>query len=71
MGCRLMIQRQWDKLSEGDLIRHTTSSRIYTVMANHQRGGVVLADVALASNPCEWDLVAEAYYQTADQQEDE
>jgi hypothetical protein len=62
-----MTEEEFAKLSEGDLVRHVNSSEAYTVMGNYMRFGVVLVRTALAHNPREWDLVAQARYTMQDE----
>lgn len=57
-----MRREEWEKLSEGDIIRHKESSSGFTVGANYQRFGVLLVRTLLAHAPDEWDLVATARY---------
>ena len=57
-----MNAEEWDKLSDGDLIRHRHNHESFTVGGNYGLSGVVASRVVLLHNPEEWNLVAEARY---------
>jgi hypothetical protein len=57
-----MNRREFDNLSEGDIIRHVNDGQGWLVHANYRSGGVLIVRSLVAHNPDEWNLVGKARY---------
>ncbi len=57
-----MDGKDWDALSDGDVVRHKLGGKGYTVGGNYGGHGRIIVRTQLVHNPDEWDLVHKAKY---------
>lgn len=52
-----MKREDFERLAEGDEVRHVDGWQGYIVHGNYLRGGVLIVRAQVIHNPQEWDLV--------------